>query len=110
MQITTVGLDLAKNVFQVHGVDAIGQVVLRKSLRRSQMLPFFTKLPPCLVGIEAANFSGVIVLIGWAQKRVSRPPSCRSPETPPRVPQASMPTWSDAASRDEYHHAEPPEN
>src|ERR1700730_10589949 len=57
MQITTVGLDLAKNVFQVHGVDAIGQVVLRKSLRRSQMLPFFAKLPPCLVGIEACGTS-----------------------------------------------------
>ena len=52
MQITTIGLDLAKSVFQVHGVDATGQVVVRKSLRRSQMLPFFTKLPPCLVGIE----------------------------------------------------------
>ena len=57
MQITTIGLDLAKNVFQVHGVDAIGQVVLRKSLRRSQMLPFFAKLPPCLVGIEACGTS-----------------------------------------------------
>ena len=53
MQITTIGLDLAKNVFQVHGVDATGQAVVRKSLRRSQMLPFFAKLPPCLVGIEA---------------------------------------------------------
>jgi transposase len=45
MQITTIGLDLAKSVFQVHGVDATGQVVVRKSLRRSQMLPFFAKLP-----------------------------------------------------------------
>ena len=57
MQITTIGLDLAKNVFQVHGVDASGQVVVRKSLRRSQMLPFFAKLPPCLVGIEACGTS-----------------------------------------------------
>ena len=57
MQITTIGLDLAKSVFQVHGVDATGQVVVRKSLRRSQMLPFFTKLPPCLVGIEACSTS-----------------------------------------------------
>ena len=57
MQITTIGLDLAKNVFQVHGVDATGQVVVRKSLRRSQMLPFFAKLPPCLVGIEACGTS-----------------------------------------------------
>jgi transposase len=57
MQITTIGLDLAKSVFQVHGVDAAGQVVVRKSLRRSQMLPFFAKLPPCLVGIEACGTS-----------------------------------------------------
>jgi transposase len=57
MQITTIGLDLAKNVFQVHGVDATSQVVVRKSLRRSQMLPFFAKLPPCLVGIEACGTS-----------------------------------------------------
>src|SRR6478736_2218112 len=57
MQITTIGLDFAKSVFQVHGVDATGQVVVRKSLRRSQMLPFFTKLPPCLVGIEACGTS-----------------------------------------------------
>jgi transposase len=57
MQITTIGLDLAKNVFQVHGVDATGQVVVRKSFRRSQMLPFFAKLPPCLVGIEACGTS-----------------------------------------------------
>ena len=57
MQITTIGLDLAKSVFQVHGVDATGQVVVRKSLRRSQMLPFFGKLPPCLVGIEACGTS-----------------------------------------------------
>src|SRR3984885_1003255 len=57
MEITTIGLDLAKSVFQVHGVDATGQVVLRKPLRRSQMLPFFTKLPPCLVGIEACSTS-----------------------------------------------------
>ena len=57
MQITTIGLDLAKSVFQVHGVDASGQVVVRKSLRRAQMLPFFAKLPPCLVGIEACGTS-----------------------------------------------------
>src|SRR3984885_12876095 len=57
MQITTIGLDLAKSIFQVHGVDATGQVVVRKSLRRSQMLAFFTKLPPCLVGIEACGTS-----------------------------------------------------
>lgn len=53
MQITTVGIDLAKNVFQVHGVNARGKVVLRKQLRREQMAPFFANLPACLVGMEA---------------------------------------------------------
>src|SRR5262245_65440271 len=57
MEITTIGLDLAKSVFQVHGVDATGQVVVRKSLRRAQMLPFFARLPPCLVGMEACGTS-----------------------------------------------------
>lgn len=51
--VTMIGLDLAKNVFQVHGVDAIGDVVIRKQLRRSQVLPFFAGLDPCLVGMEA---------------------------------------------------------
>ena len=57
MEITTIGLDLAKSVFQVHGVDATGRVVVRKSLRRAQMLPFFAKLPSCLVGMEACGTS-----------------------------------------------------
>src|ERR1700675_1468137 len=57
MQITTIGLDLAKSIFQVHGVDATGQVIVRRALRRSQMLPFFAKLPPCLVGMEACGTS-----------------------------------------------------
>jgi transposase len=52
-QVTTIGLDLAKKVFQVHGVDAAGVAVVRRSLRRRQVLAFFAKLPPCLVGIEA---------------------------------------------------------
>src|SRR3954471_11842710 len=54
-QITTIGLDLAKNVFQVHGVGAAGQVVGRKALRRAEMLRFFEQLPPCLVGMEACG-------------------------------------------------------
>jgi transposase len=57
MKITTIGLDLAKSIFQVHGVDAAGEVVVRKSLRRAQMPPFFAKLPSCLVGIEACGTS-----------------------------------------------------
>ncbi len=52
-EITTIGLDLAKQVFQVHGVDADGATVLRKQLRRAQVLVFFGKLPRCLVGMEA---------------------------------------------------------
>ena len=53
MQITTIGLDLAKSVFQVHGVDDAGQVAVRKKLRRAEVLRFFGSLPPCLVGMEA---------------------------------------------------------
>lgn len=52
-QVTTIGLDIAKSVFQVHGIDASGEVVVRRQLRRRQLLPFFRKLPRCLVGIEA---------------------------------------------------------
>jgi len=51
--VITIGVDLAKSVFQVHGVDAEGTVVVRRQLRRRQVLPFFEKLPPCLVGMEA---------------------------------------------------------
>jgi transposase len=52
-EITTIGLDLAKHVFQVHGVDASGVPVLRKRLRRSEVLAFFARLPRCLIGLEA---------------------------------------------------------
>jgi transposase len=55
MQVSTIGFDLGKRVFQVHGVDAAGQVVLRRKLRRSQVAPFFTGLPPCLIGMEACG-------------------------------------------------------
>jgi transposase len=63
MKITTIGIDLAKNVFQVHGVDARGKVQLCKQLSRPQMQTFFANLPPCLIGMEAcagAHF--------WARK------------------------------------------
>src|SRR5215471_5042303 len=52
-EVTTIGLDLAKHVFQVHGVDAEGATVLRKQLRRAQVLAFFSRLPRCVVGLEA---------------------------------------------------------
>lgn len=57
MEIATIGFDVAKNVFQVRAVDAAGDVVVRKTLRRAQLLPFFTKTGPCLIGIEACGTS-----------------------------------------------------
>ena len=48
MKITTVGIDLAKNVFQVHGVDEKGHVVVKKALKRDQVLTYFANMPPCL--------------------------------------------------------------
>jgi transposase len=53
--VTTVGLDLAKHVFQVHGVGASGRVVVAKAIRRNTLLEFFASLPPCLVGLEASG-------------------------------------------------------
>ena len=68
--ITTIGLDIAKSVFQVHGVDNDGKVVIRRQLKRRYVLAFFEKLRPCLVGIEAcASYT-----IGHA--------SCRHSATP----------------------------
>jgi transposase len=54
-RITTIGIDLAKKVFQVHGVDAEGKVVVARKLRRKEVLAFFAKLPPCLIGMEACG-------------------------------------------------------
>ena len=55
--VSTIGLDIAKSVFQVHGVDGNGLVVIRRQLKRRYVLAFFEKLPPCLVGIEACASS-----------------------------------------------------
>src|ERR1700676_2332089 len=55
MNITQVGIDLAKVVFQLHGIDARGKVLLRKQLKRQQMILFFTQLSPCLIGMEACG-------------------------------------------------------
>jgi transposase len=63
MEITTIGIDLAKNVFQIHGADRHGKVLLRKQLRRDQVAPFFANLQPCLVGIEACGSAH-----HWARK------------------------------------------
>ena len=63
MKITTSGIDLAKNVFQVHGADGRGKSVLKKALKRAQMLPFFANLTPCLIGMEACGSAHY-----WARK------------------------------------------
>jgi transposase len=55
--ITTIGLDIAKSVFQVHGIDAEDRVIIRRQLKRRYVLAFFQKLPPCLVGIKACSSS-----------------------------------------------------
>lgn len=68
MHITTIGLDLAKSVFQAHGIDGTGNIVLVKKLHRKQMLPFFSKLPPCLIGVEACatahHWARVLIAMG----------------------------------------------
>jgi hypothetical protein len=66
-EITTIGLDLGKHVFQVHGIDAAGRTVLRKRLRRGQVLAFFRRIPPCLVGLEVCATAHY-----WARLRSSR--------------------------------------
>ena len=54
-EISTVGIDIAKSVFQVHAIDHGGNVVVRRQLRRQQMLKFFARVPPCIIGIEACG-------------------------------------------------------
>ena len=63
MKITTVGLDLAKSVFQAHGVDERGKTAVKKQLKRSQVAEFFVNLPPCLIGMEACGSAH-----HWARK------------------------------------------
>ncbi len=65
--VQVIGLDIAKSVFQLHGVDASGAVVLQKRLTRARLLPFFERLPPCLVGIEACATSHF-----WARELANR--------------------------------------
>lgn len=63
MKVTTVGIDLAKNVFQVHGVDEQGKVVIKRQLKRDQIAQFFVNLPACLIGMEACGSAH-----HWARK------------------------------------------
>ena len=71
--VTTIGLDIAKSVFQVHGIDAAGNVIVRQQLRRARVLPFFKKLSPCVVGIEACASSH-----HWSRVWVSPKYRCRA--------------------------------
>ena len=80
-EITTIGLDLAKHVFQVHGVDAEGKTVLRKQLRRAQVLAFFSRLPRCLVGMEACATAHY-----WARELSALMASDRSSDAGSRTP------------------------
>ena len=74
-EVTMIGLDLAKSVFQVHGVDAGGQVVVRRQLRRRQVLAFFERLPPCLAGLEPEGFDGGrarrLVCVSWPRSSMA---------------------------------------
>jgi transposase len=63
MEVTTIGIDLSKNVFQIHGVDQRGKTALKKQLKRVQMLPYFANVPSCLIGIEACGSAHY-----WARK------------------------------------------
>ena len=63
--VKVIGFDIAKSVFQVHGLNAEGKVIIRRQLKRRHVLPFFQKLPPCLVGIEACASSHY-----WSRERL----------------------------------------
>ena len=56
-EVVTIGLDIAKSVFQIHGVDGAGEVIVRRQIRRAQLLAFFARQPACVVGIEACASS-----------------------------------------------------
>jgi len=72
MQVTTIGLDLANNVFQVHGVDGQGKVIVTRQLRRGQLIEFFKRLPPCLVGMEACGIAHHKERLGGISKQGNR--------------------------------------
>lgn len=72
MKITTVGIDLAKNVMAVRGVDERGHAVLKKQLRRDQMASFFANLPACRIGMEACNGRQLAAWLGYLCEACSR--------------------------------------
>src|SRR5258708_12594099 len=82
--VTTIGLDLAKHVFQVHGVGASGRVVVAKAIRRNKLLEFFASLPPCLVGLQASGsahpWARGLIRLGHEARRM--PPAYVNPSIP----------------------------
>ena len=85
-QVTTIGLDLAKNLFQVHGADAQGRPVLKRRLAREKVLEFFANLPPCLVGLEACAAAPA------GEATASGPPPIGQPQVP-------APAWPRSSAR-----------
>ena len=85
--ITTIGLHIAKSVFQVHGVDAVGQVVIRQQLKRRYVLVFFQKLQSCLIGMEACASSH-----HWSRELQAMGPRRSAKRSP-------GPTWDSLRSR-----------
>jgi transposase len=61
--VVTIGLDFAKSIFQIHGVDGAGRMMLRRRLSRHELVPYFAKLSPCLIGMEACSAALVLIKV-----------------------------------------------
>jgi transposase len=93
MQVTTIGLDLAKHWFQVHGGDANGAIAVRRKLRRSDVLSFFQSLSPCLIGIEAcatAHYWGRELIKFGHQVKLMPPAYGRPTSSVTRTPRPTL--------------------
>ena len=96
-EVSTIGLDIAKSVFQVHGVDVDGAVLIRKRVTRAKVLAFFATLPPCLIGIEACpsahHWSRALQALGHTVRLMPpsyvRPTSSAARTTPTTLPQSA---------------------
>jgi transposase len=75
-EVSTIGLDIAKSIFQIHGVDANGAVVIRKRITRARLLEYFATLPACLVGVEACPTAHY-----WSRRRMERAAKSRKRPT-----------------------------
>jgi transposase len=99
-EITTIGLDLAKSVFQIHGINEAGGEVTRKRLRRGQMLTFFAGLPPCLVGMEACatahywarELRALCMRCALCRRNMGKPTSSATRMTPPTPKRSAKPS------------------